>query len=61
MPPFATDVRKSVPLPRIPPGLLHGVYSIEIKYFQEDVLRKHFNHYPPWPLSGAAWASNGKL
>ena len=43
MPPFSADVRKSVPLPRAPRGLLDGVQSIKIENFQDYVFGEHFN------------------
>ena len=65
MPPFSADVGKAVPLPRGSEslGLLHGIQSIEVKYFQEYVFGEHFNQCPPPPpiLPCSAWVSNSKV
>ena len=55
MPPFSAYVGKAVPLPRASLGLLQGVQSIEIKYFQKYVFGEHFNCCPPPILACTAW------
>jgi hypothetical protein len=61
MPPFSTDVRKEVPLPRQElPGPLQGILSIEIKYFKQGIFGKHIDSCPPPLLACAEWVSNEK-
>ena len=54
MPPISADVGKAVPLPRTFSGLLRGVQSIEIKYFQEHIFGEYSDRYPPPILVCAA-------
>ena len=61
MPPFSADVGKAVPLPRASLGLLHGMQSIEIKYFQEYVFGEYFNRCPLPNLACTALVNTGKL
>jgi hypothetical protein len=55
MPPISADMGKAMPLPRMSLGLLHGVQSIEIEYFQEYVFGKYFNRCPLPVLACTTW------
>ena len=61
MPPFSADVGKTVPLPRTALGFLHGVQSIEVKYFQEYVFGERFDRCPPPILACTTRVNDGKL